>query len=203
MPEISTQLVGLVHHYGLLALFLSVMLESLGAPLPGESAILLMATAAGEGNYNIYTVFLAAATASSLGNTMGFLIGRKTSRETIIWLGSKVWLSEAKVVKTERFMQKYGVFMVLISRFLVGLRQLNGIVAGMSGMHWAPFQAANIAGAVLWVGFWSTLAYKFGHNVHILPFLWHHLNYAAALLVLAVLAGLAWRHFRNRTKGQT
>ena len=54
--------------------------------------------------------------------------------------------------------------MVVVARFVVVLRQLNGIVAGTTGMPWPIFLAANATGAALWVGVWTTLAYRFGHS---------------------------------------
>ena len=72
------------------------------------------------------------------------------------------------------------------------LRQLNGLVAGTTGMRWLHFLAANPAGAALWVGLWATLAYRFGHTTDIVPFLWHHLNLVAAVGVPLLIAGLAY-----------
>lgn len=54
----------------------------------------------------------------------------------------------------------------MISRFVEGLRQANGIVAGVSGMHWAKFVAFNALGAALWVGVWSTLGYVSGSHIN-------------------------------------
>lgn len=203
MPELSQHIAEFVHTYGIWAMFLSVMFESLGAPLPGESAIIITSTAAGRGEFNVYFVFLAATCASSLGNTIGYFIGRKTERETIVRIAAKLWLSEGLITKTETFMQKYGTYMVLFSRFVVGLRQLNGIVAGLTGMNFAAFQLVNITGAALWVGFWTTIAYKFGHAVNFVPYLWHHLNYIVAAGLLAMLAAFAWYYFKARPDAGT
>ena len=52
--------------------------------------------------------------------------------------------------------------MVVVARFVVLLRQLNGLVAGTTRMPWPRFLAANVVGAALWVGLWTTLAYRFG-----------------------------------------
>ena len=72
--------------------------------------------------------------------------------------------------------------MVVVARFVVVLRQLNGIVAGTTGMPWPHFLAANAVGAALWVGVWTTLAWRFGHDTQIVPYLWHHLNLVAMVV---------------------
>ena len=89
--------------------------------------------------------------------------------------------------------------MVVFARFVVLLRQLNGIVAGTTGMHWATFGIANAIGAALWVGVWTTLAYRFGRSAHdFLPFLWHHLHLLAVILVPLLIVGLGVLWLRTR-----
>ena len=199
MPALSQHLLEILAQYGVLAMFLSVTLESLGAPLPGESALLAASAAASRGEYHILTVFLTATAASALGNTIGYLIGLKVSRETLVWLGGKLWIPESAFDKTDHFMKRYGVQVVLFARFLVGLRQLNGLFAGMYRLPMAKFQAANIVGAVLWVGTWCTIGYKFGHELTFLPKIWHHLNYVAAAGVILLLLTLAWHWYRKKS----
>ena len=55
-------------------------------------------------------------------------------------------------------------------------------------MRWTTFLAANVVGAALWVGLWSTIAYRFGKSVDILPFFLHHLALIAAVLIAALIA---------------
>ena len=77
MPELAHHLAALIAHYGLPALFLSVALEALGAPLPGESAIIVAAGAAAAGELDIRSVAVTAFLAAVLGDNIGYLIGRQ------------------------------------------------------------------------------------------------------------------------------
>jgi membrane protein DedA with SNARE-associated domain len=88
--------------------------------------------------------------------------------------------------------------MVVVARFVVLLRQLNGLVAGTTGMRWTSFLAANVVGAALWVGCWTTLAYRFGHSTEIIPYLWHHLGLVAAIAVPLLIAALVWLRVKRR-----
>ena len=88
--------------------------------------------------------------------------------------------------------------MVVIARFVVVLRQLNGIVAGTTRMPWPLFLLANATGAALWVALWTTLAYKFGHATDVVPFIWHHLSAVMAIAVPLLIVGLVILHFRHR-----
>jgi membrane protein DedA with SNARE-associated domain len=63
-----------------------------------------------------------------------------------------------------RLFQRKGVWVVLTARFVVLLRQLNGLVAGSMRMHFPRFLMANAAGAALWVIIWVFIGYTFGHE---------------------------------------
>ena len=65
-------------------------------------------------------------------------------------------------------------------------------------MAWPTFLAANAAGAALWVGLWTTLAYRFGHDVDVIPYLWHHLSLVAAIAIPLLVLLLAWAAWRRR-----
>ncbi len=70
--------------------------------------------------------------------------------------------------KMETFFDKHGNEAVFISRFITGLRQFNGIIAGIGNMKWSKFVLFNFLGAVLWVLFWSSIAYFLGDQSEIL-----------------------------------
>jgi len=95
--------------------------------------------------------------------------------------------------------------MVVAARFVVVLRQLNGLVAGSTGMHWVRFLAANLVGAALWVGFWSTLAYQFGHSAALVPFILQHLSVVAMIIVPTTIIVLifVYRHMKRRKYRET
>ena len=62
--------------------------------------------------------------------------------------------------------ERHGGKIIIVARFSVeGLRQANGIIAGMSGMHWAKFVVFNAIGAALWVATWATIGYVSGDHI--------------------------------------
>jgi membrane protein DedA with SNARE-associated domain len=200
LPTFLHHLAELVAQYGIPALFVSVMLESLGAPLPGETAILAASAAAAAGNLNIYAVVIAAFAAAVLGDNIGYLIGRKFGRPVVLRYGARFGATEANLARVEAVAEKYGPLMVVFARFFVVLRQLNGIVAGTSGMHWAVFGIANAIGAALWVGLWSTLAYRFGLTTKVIPLIAHHLALIVAILMPLLLITLVVLYVRARRR---
>ncbi len=190
----------LVADYGVVALFLSVTFEALGAPLPGESAILVASAAAAAGQFRIETVVIAAFVGAVLGDNIGYLIGRKLGRPAIVRYGARFGATEANMDRVESVVAKHGPLMVVFARFFVILRQLNGVVAGTTGMRWPVFLAANTVGAAIWVGLWATIAYRFGLTSGALPYLWHHLALVAAFLTPILIAGLVYLRLRGRRR---
>jgi membrane protein DedA with SNARE-associated domain len=185
-------------HWGTLALFVTLTLESLGAPLPGESALIAASAASARGAFPLWQVVLAAWAGAVLGDNLGYLIGRKLGRDALIRVGGRFGVTEGAIARTEQVARRWGPFMVVAARFVAVLRQLNGIVAGTTGMSWPKFIAANAVGAALWVGVWTTLAFRFGHDLSIVPWLWHHLALVAMVVIPALVAALIFLKARRR-----
>lgn len=180
----------LVEQYGALGLFLVVALESIGLPLPGETAIIMASVAAGAGKLDIWLIVPAAIAGAILGDNIGYQIGRRYGRRVLERYGNRVGITHERYLKVESIAERYGAWMVVVARFFVLLRQLNGLTAGSTGMHWLLFFIANAIGAVLWVSLWSMLAYKLGHSVSILPWGWHHLSLVGGILTVALIIAL-------------
>jgi membrane protein DedA with SNARE-associated domain len=198
MSALSHAFESLIGEYGVPALFVTMFFETLGAPLPGESALILSAGAAAAGKLDIRAVVVAAWLGSVLGDNVAYLIGRRLGRPVILRYGGRVGITEARYAKAEAIAKRHGPLMVMAARFVVVLRQLNGLVAGTTGMRWPTFIAANLVGAGLWVAVWTTLAYKFGRKLDVLPFFWHHLSLVAAIAIPLLIAALAVLHLRHR-----
>jgi membrane protein DedA with SNARE-associated domain len=197
VSELSHHLANLVAHYGIPALFLSIALEALGLPLPGESAIIIASGAAAAGELDIRSVAVTAFLAAVLGDNVGYLIGRRLGGPAVARLGGRFGVTGKALETAERVASRYGPLMVVFARFVVVLRQLNGLVAGTTGMPWPRFLAANALGAALWVGVWTTIAYRFGRSADIIPYLWHHLSLAAAVAVPLLIVAMVILHYRH------
>ncbi|GLS88089.1 hypothetical protein GCM10010873_30630 [Cypionkella aquatica] len=198
MDWIAGHVMNLIHHFGAVALFVSLTLETLGLPLPGESALIVASTLAGAGKISIWTVVIAALCGAVLGDNIAYFIGRRYGRAVVTRYGARFGISDSRYARVEAIFARYGPLMVIAARFVVLLRQMNGLVAGTANMHWLVFLLSNLIGAALWVGFWTTIAYHFGHSVDILPFFGRHIGLLATVLVAVALSALLLGYQRLR-----
>jgi membrane protein DedA with SNARE-associated domain len=79
--------------------------------------------------------------------------------------GRYVFLTEERLAKAEYFFDRHGGKIIVVARFIEGLPQANGIIAGISGMRWRRFAAFNALGAALWAGTWMSLGYLAGNHI--------------------------------------
>ena len=110
---------GLVQHYGLLALFVIVMLESGGVPLPGETALIAAGIFASRGRLDIAAVIAVAATAAIVGDNLGYWIGRTGGRRLLDRWGRVTRVSERALPWAEGFFQRHGAKTIFLGALLL------------------------------------------------------------------------------------
>ncbi|MGX4693546.1 DedA family protein [Streptomyces sp. JNUCC 63] len=165
LPGPLAHLAPLLSHYGYWAVGGVVLVEDFGVPAPGETILIAAGVYAGAGQLNVVAVGLIAFLAAIVGDNIGYLVGRFGGRAFVHRWGRYVFLTPKRFEAAERFFSRHGGKIVTVARFIEGLRQANGIIAGTTGMHWLRFLAFNALGAALWVGLWVTLAYFAGAHI--------------------------------------
>jgi membrane protein DedA with SNARE-associated domain len=190
LPGILASVAPLLNNYGYLALGGLIFVEDFGVPAPGESILIAASVYAGTDRLNIVAVGVIAVLAAVAGDNIGYAIGRFGGHALALRYGKYVLLTRERLDKAESFFGRYGGQIVIVARFIEGLRQLNGIIAGIVEMPWPRFLMFNTIGAVLWVGVWSTLGFLAGSNIgSVYATVSRYSLYL--LIVLAVLAA-AW-----------
>jgi membrane protein DedA with SNARE-associated domain len=189
-PDLDcTAVTSFITQHGLPLLFVVVMLESFGIPLPGETALILFGVLASQGNYSIACVIAIAAVAAIVGDNLGYwLIGRLGGRALFRrnrWL--KRW-SDSLLPRAERIMQRHGGKTVFFGRFIAILRFTAAWVAGLGRMPWWRFLFWNAAGGIAWATLFGLVAFYGGKAVA--DAIARYGLYAAAGAV--VLIALAW-----------
>ncbi len=158
----SVEMTHELESYGLILLFIVVLLEGCGIPLPGETALITAAVLAGSGRFNIVEVIAVASVAAIIGDTIGYWIARLGGRRLIDKIPFAGDAAKRFLPKGEAFFEKHGPKTVLIARFVAGLRIAIAWLAGLSKMPWLRFLAYNAAGGILWATTYGLAAYYFG-----------------------------------------
>ena len=209
LPGFLGSLGHLLHHYGYFAVGGLVFVEDFGVPAPGETILIAAAVYAGAGQLNVWAVGLLGFVAAVLGDNIGFLIGRTGGRRLALRFGRFVFLTEERLDKAEHWFVRHGGKIITLARFIEGLRQANGIIAGMIGMPWRRFLAYNALGAALWVGLWVSVGYLAGNHI---VGIWEaahryelYLLAAVGVLIVALVVRYLWRRrsASRRTKTPT
>ncbi len=157
----------LIVQHGYWAVFLVVMLESSGVPLPGETVLLLAAGYAGAtGNLDIVWVIVAAAAGAIIGDNFGFWIGRTFGFGLLVRYGKFIHLPEARLKLGQYLFAKHGGKIVFFGRFVAFLRVLAALLAGVNKYSWGKFLLFNAAGGVIWAVVMGAGAYLFGDAMH-------------------------------------
>ena len=180
---------GLVQHYGLLALFLIVMLESGGIPLPGETALVAAGVFASRGDLNIAAVIAVAAAAAIVGDNLGYWIGRTGGRS----LFARWTVTSGTLPWAESFFERHGPKTIFIGRFFSILRVTAAWMAGVSRMRWWTFFFWNAAGGICWALLVGLVAYYAGQAAA--DAISHYGLIGGVALVMVALAGLVGFHF--------
>lgn len=159
LPGFLNSLSSVLDRYGYLALVGVVSVEGVGIPAPGQIILIAAGVYAASGQLNLAAVLISALLAAVIGDNLGYAIGHFGGRPLVRRFGRYVLLTEDRVAATERFFRGRGNTVVLVGRFVDGLRQAIGIVAGMAQMQWKRFLTYNVVGAILWVVLWVLLGY--------------------------------------------
>jgi len=189
-------------HNGLPLLFVAVMIESFGLPIPGETSLITFAVLASEGHYDIRWVIVVAAAGAIIGDNLGFwLVGRLGGRELFErwdWLHR---YSQRILPRGEALMERHGGKIVFFGRFISILRYTVAWIAGLSKMGWSKFLFWNAAGGIVWATGVALIAYYLGHAV-VTEIESYGIYAAATAAVIGALGFAAVRHTRTRLENR-
>jgi membrane protein DedA with SNARE-associated domain len=156
----------LITSYGYWAVFLLVAAESLGVPLPGETAVITAGIYAGHTHrLSAWLIFAVAAAGAIIGDNIGYWIGDKGGYRLARRYGHRVRLDERKLKIARYLFDRHGTKVVFFGRFVSILRTYAAFLAGTSKMRWRKFLPANAAGGILWAGIYTLASYLAGHTL--------------------------------------
>ncbi len=188
--------------HGLPLLFVVVMLESFGIPLPGETALIAFGVLASQGHPSIVSVIVVAAAGAIVGDNLGYwIIGRLGGRALFArwrWLNG---YADRFLPAAERIMKRHGGKTVFFGRFVAILRFTAAWVAGIGRMPWWRFLFWNAAGGIIWATAVGLVSYYAGKAAA--DAIQKYGLYAGiGLAVVGVLVLFGYRRLAQRLEGR-
>jgi membrane protein YqaA with SNARE-associated domain len=177
----------LIAHYGYAAIFLVVMMESTGIPMPGETILISAAALAGTKHaLDIRGIIAAAAGGAIVGDNIGFWVGREFGEPLLEKWGYLVGLDARKRLLGRYLFARYGGSIVFFGRFVALLR---AFAAGTL----AVLRLQCVGGHRLGYGFWvGRLPARRGHTSHR-----RTRGLGDADIGTCSAAALVWRYFKD------
>lgn len=141
----------LIEQHGYWAVFVIILLECAGVPLPGETALILASVYAGAtGNLDIVWVISLAAVAAIMGDNIGFWIGRRYGLPFVQRYGRLLHVSQTHLVVGQYLFAQHGAKVVFFGRFVAILRIFAALLAGVNRYSWRSFLYYNALGGLVW-----------------------------------------------------
>lgn len=180
----SHEIEHLLHQYGCALVFAVVGLQALGVPLPGTTALIAAALyAATSHGLPIVGVIAAGALGALAGTSAGFVLGRWGGEKLLLRVARRLRQTPARVQRLRSEFAVHGGAWLIVGRFITGVRNVTGLIAGASGMPVTRFLPFSAAAATVWALVNALEYYWFGHALA---------GAATWLQIVLVCAGLAW-----------
>lgn len=174
--------------YGYWAVFVGILLENIGLPIPGETVTLAGGFLAGNHQLNYWIVLLDAVLGATLGGNIGYWIGRSGGWSLLLRLGRIFRVQEAQLVKLRDQFSDNATKAVFVGRFVALLRVFASPLAGIVQMPYGKFMVYNTLGAVVWATVMVSLSYVAGQFIPLEELI----DWASRFALLTLLVVAAW-----------
>jgi len=184
----------LINHWvsggGIAAVFLLMLVNGCGIPLPSEVIMPLAGLLAAGGHLNVVAVIIAGLAGNFLGALVAYAVARRFGRALLLGPGRRVGISASHLDMADRWFARFGYPAVFVGRLLPIVCTYVSFPAGLARVHPVPFAFLTLAGAAIWCTALTMIGYAVGSNYERISGV---IGKAAIVLaVLVVLAVVAW-----------
>jgi len=186
-------------HYAYWILFLWVMIEQFGVPIPSIPLLLTAGTLTATHKLSLPLVLIAVTLGSLVSDSVWYAMGKKYGGGVVKLLCRLSMESSTCVRRTENYFTRHGAGALVVAKFIPGLGSVAAPIAGQTGMRYRFFAIFDTAGILLWAVAFTLAGRFFGdvlkRNPNALEWVEH---FAFLLFVLLLLGFFVWRFFRQR-----
>lgn len=193
--------------YGLAAIFILLLVKTIGVPIPIPADLIILTAAArvAQGKLNVWQTFIAIFVALVIGGLIQFVLARGPGRGLLYRFGRYIGLTSSRLDAASARVKKGGVLSISIAILVPGVRGAAIVASGLADMSLRTFLAGLAMGSLLFLGLHFFLGYLGGSLFsligHMLPLSW----VALLMLVLFLAIFAVWvvaRHRRKKAQGE-
>ncbi|MCL6433611.1 MAG: DedA family protein [Leptolyngbyaceae cyanobacterium HOT.MB2.61] len=178
----------IAQQYGYWAVFLGILLENVGLPIPGETVTLAGGFLAGSDQLNYWIVLGDAILGATLGGNLGYWAGRSGGWPMLVGIGRIFRVQESQLLSLKNQFSQNAAKAVFLGRFVALLRVFASPLAGIAEMPYSKFMLYNTLGAIAWASVMVTLSYFAGQIVPLEKLV----EWASRFALLTLLIVAAW-----------
>ncbi len=193
------EVIQFITQHGYSLVFLFVLADQIGVPMPASPMLLAAGVLAGQGWVHFLPSFFLGITAALASNLIWYWIGRSRGASALSFLCRVSLNPDSCVRNTEAFFSRHGARSLLVAKFIPGLNTIAPPLAGIVRMPLASFLIYDALGAGIWVGVLIGAGYAFSYEIEAL---FGSLLKMGSLLGFFLVAGLAafigWKYVQRR-----
>jgi membrane protein DedA with SNARE-associated domain len=193
--NLSAQISLFVSHFGSLAIFILMTLESACIPIPSEIVMPYAGYMSFLHQFTIWDAVLIATIANVVGGWIAYAIGFFGGRPFVLRYGKYILLNENHLQRAERWFAKRGELTVLVARLLPGLRTFISLPAGMARMPLGRFTLYSAIGSLPWNIVLTLAGFQLGQHWSMIDKSLKPLTYFGVVLLIATVL---WFWFGRR-----
>lgn len=191
-------IIELIRDYGLGIVFLNVLIEQLGAPVPAYPVLVVTGAVAASGAERWLLVGVAVL-AALVADGVWYLLGQRYGRRVMSRLCRISLSPDSCVRQTEALYTRFGPKSLLVAKFIPGFASVASALAGVVGTSRRRFLLLDGLGACIWVGSAVLLGRLFSSAVEeLLAVLTALGQWGVLLLALALAVFLARKWWARR-----
>lgn len=188
----------LVDKVGYLGVFVILILDNMGIPIPSEATLALAGNLAKSGEFNVWIVIILGTLAQTLGTYLAYLIGKYGGEPLIKRYGKYVLVSEHDYKRAEAWFAKRGPKAIFISRLIPVIRSYAGFAAGTFEMDIKAFLRDSFLGSLVWTVVWVGVGYLLGDNWKKYYSFMHYIDYIVVAVVVVFILHFVYVRLKRK-----
>ena len=200
LVSLSLVITGLIAEFGYLGIFLTMVLESAGLPVPSEIIMPFAGVVVFQGKLDFLGVLIAGTLGNLVGSVILYYVGLKGGRPILIKYGRYLLISEREIKIADGWFKKFGSKVIFFSRMLPVVRTFISLPAGAAKMDFKKFSFYTLVGSVPWNFALAYAGLVLGKNWQEIEGVFRSFDIAIAVAVIALLAYLAYVLFKKSRK---